>query len=70
MLMMIFVRGLEITLQYAVQLARLATLMDGMVTLTNTLYTDTVPPGMPTILPRPPDTPLAVAVATVSPMHQ
>ena len=39
------------------------------VTLTNTLYTGTVPPGKPIFLPRPPDTPLA-AVATVSPVPQ
>ena len=37
------------------------------VTLTNTLYMGNVPPGKPTFLPRPPDTPLAAAVATVSP---
>ena len=40
------------------------------VTLNNTLYTGTVPPGKPTFLPRPPDTPLAAAVATVSPTPQ
>ena len=40
------------------------------VTLTNTFFTETVPPGKPTFLPRPPDTPLAAAVATVSPTHQ
>ena len=40
------------------------------VTLTNTLYRGTVPPGKPTFLPRPPDTPLAAAVATVSPTPQ
>ena len=40
------------------------------VTLTNTLYTGTVPPVKPTFLPRPPDTPLAAAVATVSPTPQ
>ena len=40
------------------------------VTLTNNLYTGTVPHGKPTFLPRPPDTPLAAAVATVSPMPQ
>ena len=40
------------------------------VTLTNTLYTGTVPPGKPTFLPRPPDAPLAAAVATVSPTPQ
>ena len=39
-------------------------------TLTNTLYTGTVPPGKPTFLPRPPDTPLAAAVAKVSPIPQ
>ena len=35
-------------------------------TLTNTLFKGTVPPGKPTFLPRQPDTPLAAAVATVS----
>ena len=40
------------------------------VTLTNTLYTGTVPPGKPTFLHRPPDTPLVAAVAKVSPMLQ
>ena len=39
-------------------------------TLTNTLYTGTLPPGKPTFLVRPPDKPLAAAVATVSPMPQ
>ena len=38
------------------------------VTLTNTIYTGTVQPVKPTFLPRPPDTPLVAAVATVSPM--
>ena len=40
------------------------------VTLTNTLYTGTVPTGKPTFIHRPPDTPLAAAVATVSPVPQ
>ena len=40
------------------------------VTFTNTLYTGTVPPGKPTFLPRPPDTPLAEAVAIISPTPQ
>ena len=38
------------------------------VTLTNTVYMGTVPPGKPTFLPTPPDTPLAAAVATFSPI--
>ena len=40
------------------------------VTLTNTFYTGSVPPGKPTFLPRPPGTPLAAAVATISPTPQ
>ena len=40
------------------------------VTLTNTLYTGTVPPGNPNFLHRPPDTPLVAAVGNVSPTPQ
>ena len=40
------------------------------VTLTNTIYTGTVPHGLPTFLPRPPDASLAATVATVSPTPQ
>ena len=40
------------------------------VTLTNTFYTGTVPPGKTTFLPSPQDTPLAAAVATISPTPQ